>query len=409
MKMRKFIGWTTAATIVCGVAVVLVLHASRPERIDVVVVFPGYGDVANQVTTNGSVQPINEFQARANFPGMVEKVNVELGDKVKPGQLLVTMKDPFAVSRVTAANAAVESATEIDQDIRRGGSQEERILLAGDLAHAQLAQSDAAHKLEILVKLQERGAASPVEIASAQKQLKDADATLQTLQLRDTGRYSAGALGSAEAKLTDARASRDAAKVAFDNANIASPLVGTVYSVSVSPYDFVPMGADLLRVADLNQAQIRAYFDEPEVGKLKAGQLVTIVWDGKPGMTWHGHIKQAPVAAMPLGLRSVAECIIKVDDAKGDLLPNTNVIVTVTIDKHSHVLQLPRQALHTAGAADSVYRVVDGKLVQTPVEVGLVTLDHFEVVKGLSPNDVVAVASVNNHPLTNGLEVKTSR
>src|ERR1700679_1544326 len=49
---------------------------------------------------------------------------------------------------------------------------------------------------------------------------------------------------------------------------------GMVYSVLVSAYDFVPMGADLIRVADLKNVQIRANFDEPEIGKLKAGQDV---------------------------------------------------------------------------------------------------------------------------------------
>jgi HlyD family secretion protein len=409
MKMRRVIAWATLAACLCGFSAALILHASRTDLTEVRVASPTYGDVTNQVTTNGSVQPVNEFQARANFPGMVAKVNVELGDKVRAGQMLITMKDPFAVSRVTAANLAVETAEEADHDVHRGGTQEERIMFAGDLTHARLAQSDAAHKLEILMKLQERGAASVAEVAAAQKQLKDADATLQMLQQRDTGRYSADAVSSVEAKLTDAKASVEAAKVNFDNANIASPLAGTVYSVSVSPYDFVPIGADLLRVADLNQAQIRAYFDEPEVAKLKAGQPVTIAWDGKPGTIWHGHIKQTPVAAMPLGSRSVAECVINVDDAKGDLLPNTNVIVTVTIDKHSHVLQLPRQALHTAGIADSVYRVMNGRLVRTPVQVGLVTLDRFEVVSGLSADDVIAIDAVDNRPLADHLEVKTSK
>jgi HlyD family secretion protein len=207
--------------------------------------------------------------------------------------------------------------------------------------------------------------------------------------------------------VADARATVDSAKNQFNNANISSPMAGTVYSIKVVPYDFVPVGADLVRVANLNQVQVRAYFDEPEIGKLAAGQPVTITWDGRPDRTWHGHIKQAPIAAMALGPRSVGECIIAVDDAKEDLLPNTNAIVTVTIQKHLHVLTIPRVALRTEGSANYVYRVEDGRLRRTSVNVGLVNLDRAEITSGLSRGDTVVLgAALGGGELQDGMAVR---
>jgi HlyD family secretion protein len=200
-----------------------------------------------------------------------------------------------------------------------------------------------------------------------------------------------------------------AAEVQYDNANISSPMAGTVYSIQVSAYDFVPMGADLVRVADLSQVEVRAYFDEPEIGKLIAGQPVKIVWDGKPGRVWHGHIKQAPVAAVALGPRSVGECTITVDDAREDLLPNTNVIVTAMIERHQHVLTIPRGALRTEGQANFVFRVVNGRLKRTPVDVGIVNLDRVEVRRGLVEGDAVAVNTMDNRELSDNLAVTPTR
>ena len=214
-------------------------------------------------------------------------------------------------------------------------------------------------------------------------------------------------LKEAEARVADARATVDSAKNQFNNANISSPMAGTVYSIKVVPYDFVPVGADLVRVANLNQVQVRAYFDEPEIGKLAAGQPVTITWDGRPDRTWHGHIKQAPIAAMALGPRSVGECLIAVDDAKEDLLPNTNAIVTVTIQKHLHVLAIPRVALRTEGSANYVYRVEDGRLRRTSVNVGRVNLDRAEITSGLSQGDTVVLgAALGGGELQDGMAVR---
>jgi HlyD family secretion protein len=406
IKSRR---WIRAALLLACLAIAAgawFLH-NLPERpVAIRVATPQFRDVTDLVTTNGTVEPVTEFQARANFPGIIGSVPVQLGDTVHPGELLVTMKDPYANSRLATAASGVAGATESDQNILHGGSQEERQGINADLEHAKLARDDAQKSLNLLQQLQQQGAAGKGEVDAAQRRLDDANVTLQLLDQRDTKRYSPAAIQAARARLQDAAAALGAAKIAFDNANIRAPIGGTVYSVSVAPYDFVPMGADLLRVTDLNRMQVRAFFDEPEVGKLHEGQDVTITWDGRPGRVWHGHIRKAPVAALPQADRSVAECIIKLDDSNGDLLPNTHVLVTVPIEVHRHVLTIPRQALQTEPNGNSVFRVIDGKLVRTPINIGLVDLQLVEVTSGLSPSDVVAVQALDEQPLSANLRVQ---
>jgi len=403
------IRWQVPVLIFLAIAAVAVWGFSRAEATVSVATVPAtYQDLNEQVTTNGTVSPTSEFQARAFWPGIVDKVNVELGQKVQPGQLLVSMKDPFAISRMTAANAALQGWRLSVESIRNGGTQQERIDLNGNLSHARLAQADAAKTFAAIQQLQQRGAASQAEVDAAADKLKNANATLQTLQQKETQPYTASDLRNATSHLADAQANVDSAKVQFNNANIASPMAGTVYSISVVPYDWVPVGTDLIRVADLNHVEIRAYFDEPEIGKLHSGQPVDIVWNGRQDRIWHGHIKQAPIAATALGTRSVGECIIAVDDAREDLLPNTNVIVTVTIQQHLHSLSIPRTALHTDESGSYVFCVVDGKLRRTTVETGIVNLDRAEIIHGLTENERVAVNAEDNSPLRDGLQVRSA-
>jgi HlyD family secretion protein len=316
------------------------------------------------------------------------------------------MDDAEAASRLATAHATLSSAEATAHDVAQGGSQEERIALEGDMNRAQLQKDQAEKDLAALKQLQQKGAASAGEVASAEQRLQSANTTLENVRLRQKDRYSSTDKSKVQAQLNDAHAAVAAAQNSYSNANIRSPLPGTVYSIPVSQYDFVTAGEDLMDVADLNRIQVRAYFDEPEIGKLAVGQAVKIVWDAKPNQTWHGHISRAPSTVITYGTRNVGECIITVDDAQGDLLPNTNVTVTVTTSQRFNVLSVPREALHTEGASDYVYRVAQGKLIRTPVKIGAFNLTRVEIMSGLTEKDTVALNATSNRDLSNGLAVK---
>jgi HlyD family secretion protein len=384
---------------------VIIAHFFSHDLVDVRAAAVNHQNLLSSVSTNGKVEPIEEFPVYAHAPGVVAKIYVEVGQKVKVGELLIKMDDSDAAARLATANSTLQNAEAGLHDLTQGGTQEERNSLAGDLARAQLQQQQAANDLAALKQLQQKGAASPSEVAAAEERLQTANSTMKSLQTRSTDRYSATDRNRSEAQLADAKATLAAAQSSYANDNIRSKVAGTVYSIPVSPYDFVPAGENLMDVADLNRIQIRAYFDEPTIGVLAVGQAVKINWDAKPNQVWHGHISRAPTTVITYGTRNVGECIITVDDARGDLLPNTNVVVTVTTSQRFNVLSVPREALHT-DAGDYVYRVLNEKLVRTPVQVGVVNLTRAEIISGLTEKDTVALSATSNRELSNGLAVK---
>jgi HlyD family secretion protein len=385
---------------------VMAVRAMTRDLVEVRVAAVNHQNLISSVPTSGKVEPIEFFQAHALSPGIIKKVYVEVGEKVKKDQLLITMNDSDSVARLAATNAALRSAQATAHDTAQGGSQDERIGLTGELNRAKLQQEQATKDVAALKELQQKGAASAGEVAAAEQRLQVANTTLQNAQARSTQRYSATDQARSEAQVNEAKASVAAAESSYAGNNIRAPFAGTVYSIPVSAYDFVPAGEDLLDLADLNRIQIRAYFDEPEIGNLSVGQAVKIVWDAKPNQSWHGHVSRVPSTVIIYGTRNVGECIITVDDARGDLLPNTNVTVTVTTSQRFNVLSIPREALHTEGTSDFVYRVVNNKLVRTPVQVGVVNLTRVEIISGLSEKDTVALSATSNRDLSNGLAVK---
>jgi HlyD family secretion protein len=386
-------------------AAFVIFRSSTRDRIEVRAAAVTRQNLVSSVSNLGKVEPIDEFQAYAPSAGIVAKVYVQVLQKVKAGDLLLKMDDSDAVAKLASSQAALRTAEATLHDMEQGGSQEEHISLAGDLSRAQLQQQNATKNLAALKQLEQKGAASASEVAAAEQQLQAANSSVQSFQLRSTQRYSPADKARVEAQVADARAALAAAQSSYAAFNIRSPQSGTVYSIPVSTYDFVQAGDNLVDVADLNKIQIHAYFDEPEIGKLAVGQAVKIAWDAKPTQTWHGHISIAPATVITYGTRFVGECIITVDDARGELLPNTNVVVTVTTAQRSNTLSIPREALHTEGG-DFVYRIINNKLVRTPVQVGLVNLTRVEITGGLTEKDTVALSAMNNRELSNGLSVK---
>jgi len=403
-RLNPFVLWGILLAVV--ILIIVAVRSFTREKVEIRVAAVNHQNLSRTVSTNGRVEPVEIFQAHSPAPGVVSKLYVEVGQKVKVGDLLVKMDDADTVARLATANSTLESARLNLQNLQQSGSQEERLALQADLSRAEMHKKQAESDLAALRQLQQKGAASAAEIASAEQRLQEATTLLQNTQQRSTQRYSTGDHARAQAQLADAQATVTAAHSSYAASNIRSPLSGTVYSIPVSAYDFVPAGEDLLDVADLNRIQVRAYFDEPEIGELAVGQAVKIVWPAKPNQTWHGHITRAPSTVITYGTRNVGEAIITVDDAHGDLLPNTNVTVTVTTSQRFNVLSVPREALHTEGASDFVFRVIGGKLVRTPVQVGVVNLTRVEITGGLTEKDTVALSATNNRDLTNGLAVK---
>lgn len=403
-RSRLWIGLCIA--LILGGGLVYYLLPSTRDRITVRTARAEQGDLKKEVATNGRVEPLVDFQAHAGTPSTVQQLPVRLGEAVARGQALVKLDAADAQLRVATAHNAVQIADQGLHNLASGGTQDELLSARADLRRAEVEAAQAASSLDSLKALQARGAASASEVAAAQQRLTDTRLRQDQLQTRLRSRYGAGDLASGRSQAQQARVELAAAEDNLAGLNIHSPIAGTVYSLPVARYDYVQAGELLISVADLHRLQVRAFFDEPVIGSLAAGQPVRIVWDAKPDRVWHGHVTQAPTTVTNIGSRNVGECLISVDDANGDLLPNTNVTVTVTTLQRFGVLSLPREALHTEGMTNFVYRIQSGKLVRTPISVGVVNLTRVEVTGGLAPGDVVALGATTDVDLRNGLPVR---
>src|ERR1700760_1876778 len=203
-RIRRGHIFAVLIVLVIGVAV---SYSSRGKRLEVQVTSPTYEDLESTVATGGTVVPLMEFPARANFAGIVTNIHVQLGQKVRPGQLLLTMKDQYALARLETARSALAAARLSEQNAESNGSPEDRIGFASDLRKAQQEKQAAVAALDVLKELRQRGSVSEAEVAAGEQRMQAANENLQALEQRDRKRYTPEDLHALKVKLEAAKAS----------------------------------------------------------------------------------------------------------------------------------------------------------------------------------------------------------
>jgi multidrug efflux pump subunit AcrA (membrane-fusion protein) len=409
---RKASGGRRSLYVWLGIVLALIaaawIYSYETREVEVQVVAPVRQDIASTVASTGVVVPVHDYPVRANFGGLVQKIYVHVGEKVHAGQMLVQMKDQYAVPRLDTARAALDGAEADLENAQENGTQDERIGQTADLARAQSDRDAAAAGLASLQKLEQRGSASQGEVSNAMRQLRLDNVSLQALQERMAHRYSPAEMESLKAKVLQDKDELGAERVSWANANISAPISGTIYILPVLPHDFVPAGMELMHVADLSQFEVRANFYEFDLAKLKIGEPVTIRWDGQPGESWSGKVISRPMAVDRNGPLNVGQCLILLTSPINDLPINATVGVTVQAEKHSNVLTIPHQALHVNGPENFVYVVSKGRLKEIPVALGLVNDMTVEVTSGLTGHDAVVLRSIDGSQLKNNRRAKAA-
>jgi HlyD family secretion protein len=398
--------WIAALAILAAVIVLAAFVSRRDDSVRVRVAVVQQATIRSLVSTNGKIEPVNNFEAHSPVATSVQRVLVKEGDSVKRGQLLVVLDDADARAQAARAQSQLTGAQADLNASEHGGNREEVLSVEAQLVKARTDRDSAQRNLEALKKLEQQGAASAGEVLEAQNALARADAQLHFLQQKQTKRYSSSELDRVKAQKTEAQASYDAAQSVLAKSNVRAPFDGIIYSLPVKQGGFVAAGDLLLQLADLRKVTVRAFVDEPDIGKLSPGDPIEITWDAVPGRVWRSSVTSVPSTVRLRGSRNVGETTCLVDNPDLKLLPNINVGVTIVAAAHENVLVIPREAVRTDDGRPYVLKVVGHELKRSDVQTSLANLTQIEVKSGLSARDIIAINSLNGKPIGEGTQVK---
>ena len=400
---QQWLVWTLAIIVA---VLVLAAFMSRGKVVPVQAAPVERSTIRSVISTNGKVEPLHNFQAHAPIGTTVKRLLVKEGDHVKKGQLLLQLDDAEAKSQAARALAQVRAADAAVSGIETGGTHEEVLTLRADLAKARTDRDTAQRNLQALQNLHQQGAASAGEVKAAQDQLARISADLDLLEQKLKNRYSPPEVAQAEAQKTEAQSAYAAAEDVLHQLNVRAPSDGVVYSLPVHQGDYVNPGDLLLQAADLSKVEVRAFVDEPDIGRLVPGEAIEITWDALPGRVWRSTVTNVPTTVKLRGTRNVGETTCEVSNPDFKLLPNINVGVTVVTAEHRDVLSVPREAVHLDDSTPYVYQIVHDQLERKNIQTSLSNLTQMEVTGGLTQGALVALSATNAKPLQSGLTVK---
>jgi HlyD family secretion protein len=362
--------------------------------------------ITASIATNGKIEALGNFQAYAPMPTTVKKIHVQQGTWVKPGEMLLQLDDADARLQAARAEAQLKGAEADLNAVQGGGTREEILTTKNALVKAQADREAAQRNLDAMQNAvadwsRFSGGSRCCANPASGCRLRSASAAAEA-----EGRYSPQEIGHVEAQQAEARASLQAAQDVLKNSNIAAPRKGMVYSLPVREGAFVNTGDLLVQVADLHNVRVRAFVDEPEIGRLREGQTVEVTWDALPGRVWQGTLETLPTTVVQHGTRMVGEvtCVIANNDLK--LLPNTNVSVAVVTERQQNAITIPREAIHQDAGGQYVFQVVDGELKRRDVTTSVSNLTRVAVTSGLSDNAVLALGALSMQSLKGGMAVR---
>lgn len=223
----------------------------------------------------------------------------------------------------------------------------------------------------------------------------EAAVTLQELkftraaELRDKKTISQQEYDEINAALIVARAVLALARARLAKTVLRAPFSGILGLRQISPGDYVEAGQAIVNLEALNP--LKADFRVPErYVRLLAGargQRIMFRVDAYPEELFEGEVyaidSHLDVASRSILLRA------RVANPSARLLPGMYAKVTVTLAERQNALWVPEQTLLPQGNQQFVYRVLDGRAVLTPVEIGIRKPGKVEIIEGLKPDDIV--------------------
>lgn len=404
--MKKTLILVFSAILIVGVGAALFWSAStgaQTVRVAVVDVAP----LQSSINTNGKVEADQVYELRSPVAGFCRQVDVHEGDKLKAGKPIVSIDNPALLPELAAARAELESA-EVDlRNIRRGPTAEELNQAEADVARYALELNNARKVLETNEWLLERQAVAKGEVDQGRRQVELLQQSLSAATTRRDDikkRYD-----DVDRQRATLRVDAAKARLKYLEGNLAqsvmrAPISGTLYHLAVKTGAYVNTGDLIGLFADLSRLRVRAFIDEPDLGRLSVGEEVVIRWGAHPHDSWKGIVRFIPSEVVAHGSRSVAEVLCSIESPPTSLIPNTNVDVEILTAQGPNVLSLPRDAVFPDGKGFFVWLVRNGRAEKRVVRTGRSTISRIELTSGLSQGEKVIIPG--DAPIVEGMRVQ---
>jgi RND family efflux transporter MFP subunit len=403
--------------------------APAPSVLRVTTVKPTKTTLKRVTEQPGRVEPFEQAPLFSKVAGYVEKVHVDLGDKVEAGQMLVELSVPElqdelkqklalqlqSQSEVVQAQAAIRAAQAQEKTARAGIAEADAGIERMEALYAR-----AQDELKRIEQLSQMNAVSGKLVDEAKNTFRAAAAGRReaAAKVASVKSFAAGQrslvqkseadLTAAQARVQVADANVRQAQTMLAYSKITAPFAGSIASRSIDVGHFIPAGSTkaaepLLTLVNTKTVRVKVDVPEAEATFTQPEDAATIRVQALPGGRFTGKVSRVSAALSDATRTLRAE--IDVPNPEGRLIPGMYVTVSLTVAERPDVLVLPTSAI--GGKSDPkpfCYVVESGKLAKRELSLGLEAAGQIEITSDLDPEAQV-VKSINAS-LTEGQPVE---
>ena len=349
------------------------------------------GDLAKSVVATGKVEPITKVEVKSKASGIVKKLFVDYGDRVKKGQLLAQLDKEEIQASVEQSRAALQAA---EANRKSAQADFERAKVDAEGPDVPLLKRSYERALEMA----KSGVVSQSSLDDAEKEYKMA------VNKQNVAR--------AQITVLDAKIAQAQAQVAQDQANLRQFEEQLSYTDITSPIDAIVLSRDVeigsavssilvlgssatlvMTLGDTSQVYVKGKVDESDIGRVYLGQPARIKVESFKDKTFKGVVTKISPMGVEKDNVTTFEVRVSIDNPGGELKAEMTANAEIILDEHKNVLQIPEGAIiydkdrnASVGVPDTKGK--DGQR-KVAINIGISNGAKTEVLKGLKEGDQV--------------------
>ncbi len=394
-KRRKLIIWGSVVAVIVLLIAGGVFAATRggtkidPSKLAKV----EKGDLAKSVVATGKVTPITKVEVKSKASGIVKKLLVDYGDRVKKGQLLAQLDKVEIEAQVEQSKAGLEAA---------------EANLKSSQADFERAKVDAeGPDVPVLKRAYDRATSMAKDGVVSASALDDAEKNYEMALNKQN-------VSKAQVTVLKAKIAQSQANVAQDEANLKQLEEQLSYTDIISPIDGIVLSRDVqmgdavssilvlgssatlvMTLGDTSEVYVKGKVDESDIGKVYLGQRARIKVESFKDKTFDGKVTKISPMGVEKDNVTTFEVRVSIQNPGGELKAEMTANAEIILEEHKNVLQIPEGAiLYDKDKKASVEipnpKGKEGK-DKVAVNIGISNGAKTEVLSGLKEGDQVVL------------------
>jgi HlyD family secretion protein len=395
-KGKGFWIWLSVGIlVVVAIAVVFVVRLAKGSAVD-----PNRlakvtrGDVARSVVATGKIQPITKVEVKSKASGIVEKLYVDINNRVTKGQPLAQLDEQEIQAQVEAQRAQLASA-EANVGTYEANVEQDKV----NAAAPDLPMYKAT--LDRNLEMQKEGIVSRQALDDANKDY------LAALTRRDSSKAQIGVdtakLKQAHAQVLQSQASLKQLEEQLGYTTIIAPMDGVILSRDVEIGDAVSsilvLGSTATLVmteGDVNEVYVDGKVDEADIAHVYMGQPARIKVESFRDRTFNGKVTKISPMGVEKDNVTTFEVRVSINNPGGELKALMTANAEILLDEHKGVLLVPENAVTYDNQKNASVEIPDKSQKEgtrkVPVTVGLSNGSVTEITSGLKEGDQLVLA-----------------